>query len=197
MPATSAPSPSQPPPSAGGAPPTGQDLDLARYHIEAALQALTLRDDPETGRTAELVSTFLAGFRPLDPPSPELLPTACRDLIVLRDLPFHSLCAHHLLPFFGTATLAMRPQGRVPGLGWFVRVLEAHARRPQVQERLSAAIADTIAASALAPTAVGVRLVARHMCMEMRGSPIGGSVELTRLRGEPDAELRQALFGRA
>lgn len=161
-------------------------------HLALALSGLGLDGDPEMARTPELVSELLASFRP--GPLPALEPLACQshDLLVVRDLPFYSLCAHHLLPFFGTATLALRPEGQITGLGALARLVHALARRPQLQERLAAQIADALL-DGLQPSAVGVRLVARQMCVEMRGVRVPASFEITALRGGADPALEQAL----
>lgn len=164
----------------------------AALHLAQALEALGLVDDPELAQTPAQVAELLAGFRPQAPPPCTALPTASHDLVVLRDLPFHSLCAHHLLPFFGTCTIAYLPNGKVGGLGWFPRLLEAHARRPQLQERLAAQVADGVMA-ALSPGCVGVRVVARQLCVEMRGARSAGRFEVTAIRGVPDRSLEQAL----
>lgn len=164
-------------------------------HLRAALEALGFQGDPEMARTPALVAAMLAEFLPGRALPPlEALPTASRDLVVLRDLPFHSLCAHHLLPFFGTATLALRPDGRVTGLGALARTVEGLSRQPQLQERLASQIADAVM-QGLAPRAVGVRLVARHMCVEMRGARVPASVEVVAVRGVPDDALSAALRG--
>lgn len=161
-------------------------------HLSLALAGLGLGDDPEMVRTPELVAGLLAEFRPA-PLSPlELLATGSHDLLIMRDLPFHSLCAHHLLPFFGTVHLAIRPEGRITGLGGLARMVEALARRPQLQERLAAEIADALV-SALEPRAVGVRLVARQMCVEMRGARAQATFEVLARRGAADPALDAAL----
>lgn len=90
-------------------------------------------------------------------------------LVLLRDIEFHSLCEHHLLPFIGKADVAYLPRnGRVAGLSKLARVVEGFARRPQVQERLTNQIADCLVTH-LEPQAVFVRIEAEHMCMKMRG----------------------------
>jgi GTP cyclohydrolase I len=164
----------------------------AAHHLAKALAALDLGEDPELARTPQLVADLLAEWRPRPLPPVSPLPTSSRDLIVLRDLPFHSLCAHHLLPFFGTCTIAYRPDGAIAGLGWFPRLLQTLAQRPQVQERLAAQLADAVQ-QALQPQTTGVVLVARQMCVELRGARSGGQFEVQALRGSPDAALEQAL----
>lgn len=163
-----------------------------REHLALALEGLGFSGDPEMARTPEQVAGLLAEFRPGPLPPLDVLVSASHDLLVLRELPFHSLCAHHLLPFFGTATLALRPEGRITGLGALARTVDALARRPQIQERLAAELADTLVA-ALAPRAVGVRLVARQMCVEMRGARVPATFDVTALRGAPDPALEAAL----
>ena len=90
------------------------------------------------------------------------------DPVVLHNVPFYSMCEHHLLPFFGAASLAYIPNGRIAGVSKLSRALELASRRPQVQERLTGQVADAIF-SALSPRAVVVELAAEHLCMAMRG----------------------------
>ncbi|MBX3195421.1 MAG: GTP cyclohydrolase I [Microbacteriaceae bacterium] len=88
--------------------------------------------------------------------------------IVLRDIPFHSLCEHHLLPFRGVAHVGYRPADRVAGLSTLARVVEYFARDLQLQERMTADIADWVERE-LEPRGVGVAIDAEHLCMSMRG----------------------------
>ena len=92
----------------------------------------------------------------------------CGDPVILRDVPFYSMCEHHLLPFFGSARLAYIPNGRIAGISKLSRALDVACRRLQVQERLTAQIADAIY-EALRPQGVAVELEAEHLCMAMRG----------------------------
>ena len=106
-----------------------------------------------------------------------------QDPVVLRDIPFHSICEHHLLPFFGMAHLAYIPNGKIAGLSKLARSLEVATRRLQVQERLTAQVADAIA-QALKPSGVAVELEAGHLCMSMRGiQKPGNRVITTAVRG--------------
>ena len=90
------------------------------------------------------------------------------DMVVERDIRFHSLCEHHLLPFFGVVHLAYVPDGRVTGLSKLARTVEVFARRLQLQERLTAQIADALMTDLGAKGAI-VMVEAEHMCMSMRG----------------------------
>jgi len=101
-----------------------------------------------------------------------------KEMIVLRDIPFHSMCEHHLLPFVGKAHVGYIPAGRIVGLSKLARVVEGFARRPQLQERLTSQIADAID-DAIRPTGVGVVIEAQHFCMIMRGVKKPGSVMIT------------------
>jgi GTP cyclohydrolase I len=114
------------------------------------------------------------------------------ELVVLRDVPFYSFCEHHLLPFEGKAHLAYLPNGRVVGLSKLARVVDAFARRPQVQERLTDQIADLLTSS-LQAKGVAVVMEARHSCMTCRGVKKPDSVMITSsLRGicRSDARTR-------
>jgi GTP cyclohydrolase I len=100
------------------------------------------------------------------------------EMVVLRDIAFHSMCEHHLLPFMGKAHVAYLPKGRVIGISKIARVVDAFAHRPQVQERLTSQIADKIMAE-LAPRGVAVILEANHTCMTIRGVKKPGAVMIT------------------
>ena len=105
------------------------------------------------------------------------------DPVVLGNVPFYSMCEHHLLPFYGQAHLAYIPNGKIAGLSKLVRALEVASRRLQVQERLTGQVADAIF-SALNPHGVVVEFEAEHFCMSMRGVQKPGSrVVTTAIRG--------------
>ena len=105
------------------------------------------------------------------------------DPVVMRHVLFHSVCEHHLLPFFGSVNLAYVPNGKVAGLSKLARAVEVAAKRPQVQERLTMQVADAIY-SALEPHVVAVEIDAEHLCMAMRGiKKPGTKVITTAVRG--------------
>jgi len=118
------------------------------------------------------------------------------ELVVVRDIPFHTLCMHHLLPFHGVAHVAYLPGERIIGISKLARVVEAFARDLQLQERLTMQIADWLDQE-LRPRGVGVVLSAEHMCMTIRGVRKPGARTVTSaLRGlvRDDARTRQELF---
>lgn len=92
----------------------------------------------------------------------------CDEMVIVKDIPFYTHCEHHLAPFFGTATVAYIPDGRIVGLSKISRIVDMFARRLQVQERLTNQIADALNDN-LSPKGVGVVIRARHLCMESRG----------------------------
>ncbi len=100
------------------------------------------------------------------------------EMVVVKDIPFYSLCEHHLLPFFGTASVAYIPRGRVIGLSKIPRIVEMYARRLQIQERMTQEIADFLNAR-LDPQGVGVVVEANHLCAVMRGIRKPGTVMTT------------------
>src|SRR4051795_267938 len=100
------------------------------------------------------------------------------ELVLVRDIPFHSLCEHHLLPFHGVAHLAYLPGERIIGISKLARVVEMFARRLQVQERLTVQVADWLQQE-LSPKGVGVVLEAEHLCMTLRGVQKPGARTVT------------------
>lgn len=120
---------------------------------------------------AEVLKAFADGAEGVD------------EMVIVKDIPLYSLCEHHLAPFFGTATIAYLPNGKVVGLSKLSRLTQVFARRLQVQERLTCQIADALMTH-LQPKGCGVVVKARHMCMEMRGVSQQGSTTITSaLRG--------------
>jgi GTP cyclohydrolase I len=121
------------------------------------------------------------------------------ELVVARDIPFHSLCEHHLLPFVGVAHVGYLPGDRIIGLSKLARVVQHAARALQVQERLTTQVADWLV-ERLAPRGVGVVLEAEHQCMTLRGVEAAGSRTVTSaLHGlvRDDARTRQEFLALA
>jgi GTP cyclohydrolase I len=100
------------------------------------------------------------------------------EMVVVKDIPFYSLCEHHLLPFFGSAAVAYIPDGRVVGLSKIPRIVDMYARRLQIQERLTQQVADLLM-DRLHPLGVGVVIEATHLCAAMRGVEKPGMVMTT------------------
>lgn len=127
-----------------------------------------------------------------------------REMVILRDIPFYSMCEHHLLPFYGVAHVGYIPndEGRVVGVSKLARVVEIFAKRLQIQERMTSQIADAIC-EALQPDGVAVVVQAEHLCMTMRGIKKPGSNVITsatrgffRSRAATRAEFLSLVLGR-
>ncbi len=162
--------------------------DRIADHVSEIFRLLAL--DPETDleldgtpqRVAEL-AVEMSGAS-LTPPVIQALAHCGSDhgLVVVRDLHFHSYCAHHLLPFFGRAHIGYEPGSVLPGIGAPGRVLDYYSRRPQLQERMGEQVADYLYRE-LDARGVIVLIEARQLCMEMRGSRRSGTIETTAARG--------------
>jgi GTP cyclohydrolase IA len=157
------------------------DLAAAEEAAAALMRALGLDlDDPTLARTpgrvarafAELLSPRAFGLTTF--PNDE----GYDELVVARDIPFTSLCEHHLLPFTGTATVGYLPGNRILGLSKLARVVELFARRVQVQERMTTQVAGWLD-DHLRPRGVGVVLRAEHTCMTIRGVQARGASTVT------------------
>lgn len=118
------------------------------------------------------------------------------DMVLVKDIPFYSMCEHHLLPFYGKAHIAYIPDGRVVGLSKLARTVEAYARRPQLQEKMTSQIAEALM-KYLTNKGCMVVIQAEHMCMTMRGVQKPGSQTVTYvLKGEfrTNSALAQRAF---
>lgn len=112
-----------------------------------------------------------------------------QELVLLRDMPFYSLCEHHLLPFFGSAHVAYIPRGKVVGISKLARCVDIYARRLQLQERLTSQVADAVM-EAVDAEGVAVVIRAEHLCMAMRGvRKPGASIVTSALRGHFETSL--------
>ena len=151
-----------------------------------------LLDTPK--RVAKMYSEVFAGLKK-DPKEyfDTLFSENHEELVLVKDIPFYSMCEHHLVPFFGKAHVAYIPKGgKVVGLSKLARSVEAVAGRPQLQERITTTVADAIVEK-LTPYGVMVVVEAEHMCMTMRGVKKPGSKTVTSaVRGifEKDAAAR-------
>lgn len=101
-----------------------------------------------------------------------------KEMVVLKNIPFYSLCEHHFLPFHGQAHVGYVPEGRIVGVSKIARAIDILARRPQMQERLTSQIADAIM-DGLQPDGAAVVIEAEHLCLSMRGAQKPGTVMVT------------------
>ena len=176
--------------------------EIDRPRIERAVREILIAigEDPEREgvlgtpeRVADAYAYLFAGLG--EDPTRHLevgFMGSARDTVLVRDIPLASLCEHHLLPFIGKAHLGYAPNGRVVGLSKLARLVEGYARRPQLQERLTAQIADALYES-LGSRGSIVVIEADHSCMTMRGVQKPGSITVTSaVRGiyEEDGALR-------
>lgn len=149
-------------------------------------------------RVARMYAEVFAGLG--ENPADQLMTIFNEDhneLVLVKDITFYSMCEHHLVPFFGHAHVAYIPQGsRITGLSKLARLVEMSARRPQLQERLTATVADALV-ERLNPVGVAVMVEAEHMCMAMRGVNKPGTRTMTtavRGRFADDAHSRAEVF---
>ncbi|HXW77871.1 MAG TPA: GTP cyclohydrolase I FolE [Acidimicrobiales bacterium] len=164
----------------------GVDQDRIAAAVREIL--LAVGEDPDReglkatpARVARMYAEVFSGLR--EDPGEHLSSTFEADhdeLVLVRDIPIYSVCEHHLLPWLGKAHVAYIPgeDGRITGLSKLVRLVEGFARRPQVQERLTTQVADTLV-RVLDPTGVLVVVEAEHLCMSMRGVQKPGAVTVT------------------
>ncbi len=163
-----------------------QPVDLDR--IQRAMQEIieAVGEDPlreglldTPARVARMYAELFSGLR-LDPT--EYLRVGFEaghdEMVILRDIPFYSVCEHHFMPFHGTAAVGYIPDGRVVGVSKLARLVEGYAHRPQLQERLTSQVADALM-DTLGPDGVAVVIEAEHLCMTQRGVKKPGARMIT------------------
>jgi GTP cyclohydrolase I len=158
-------------------------IDPVAAELAVSDLLVALGQDPDDPHLADTPRRVAAAYRELLTPRSFDLTTFPNDegydeLVLARDIPFHSLCQHHLLPFKGVAHVGYLPGDRILGLSKLARVVELFARNLQVQERLTKQVADWLE-DHLAPKGVGVVLEAEHLCMSLRGVQASGSRTVT------------------
>ena len=147
--------------------------------IEVAIGAVLKYVDEDSGReglwrtperVAEMYGEIFAGVGkdPADEIDAIFSEDVTQDPVLVRNLPFHSMCEHHMLPFFGNASLVYVPDRHIAGISKIARALDVASRRLQVQERLTAQLADAMT-HRVKPLVLACRIEAEHMCMSMRG----------------------------
>jgi GTP cyclohydrolase I len=126
-----------------------------------------LKDTPR--RIADMYADIFSGLD-MDPRDALIVgfDEGHHEMVILKDIPFYSMCEHHFLPFFGLAHVGYIPKGRIAGASKVARAVDILAKRPQLQERLTTQIAEAMV-EALKPNGVAVVIEAEHMCMTMRG----------------------------
>ncbi len=187
----------------GVAAPAGQDAETVQRIVRDLLRAIGedpdregLRDTP--GRMAAMYEELFDGLR-ADPVAVLSMgfEEGHDEMVILREIPFYSMCEHHFMPFHGEAHVGYLPDGRIVGLSKIARALEIFARRPQVQERLTTQLAKCIE-EVLGARGVGVVIEAEHTCMTARGVRKPGSKMVTSaMRGQfrTDVSTRQEFLG--
>jgi GTP cyclohydrolase IA len=175
------------------------DIDVGR--IEKAVREIleALGEDPDReglAETPERVARFYAevfeGIHtdPGDTVDAFFGEEHYQEIVVVREIPFYSMCEHHLVPFHGQAHVGYMPRGRVTGLSKLARLVDGYAKRPQMQERLTAQVADALC-ERLDPLGVIVVIEAEHLCMSMRGVRKPGARTVTSaVRGVMQADAK-------
>jgi len=168
--------------------PTDHNPNIDYDRLEAAVREIFLAIGEDPGREglldtprriAEMYGEVFEGL--YEDPAQHLavgFEVAHDEMVILRNIPFYSMCEHHFLPFHGEAHVGYVPDGRVVGISKLARVVEGFARRPQIQEVLTGQVADAIM-DALNPDGVAVVIEAEHLCMTMRGVKKPGSRMVT------------------
>jgi len=166
-------------------------IDEAKIEQAALAMIEAIGEDPHreglAGTPQRVARMYTELFSGIDIDPAEVLSTGFneqhKELVILKSIPFYSMCEHHLLPFFGTTHIGYIPDGKVVGISKLARALGIIAARPQLQERLTSQLADAIM-TAIKPLGVGVVVEAQHLCMCMRGvRKPGSNVVTSAMRG--------------
>jgi GTP cyclohydrolase I len=164
--------------------PPNVDLDRIERAFREIIEAIGEDPDREglqatPNRVARMYAELFEGLR-IDPRSylGVGFEVGHEEMVILKDIPFYSICEHHFMPFHGVAAVGYIPDGRVVGLSKLARLVEAYARRPQIQELLTGQIADSLM-EVLEPDGVAVVIEAEHLCMTQRGVKKPGSRMVT------------------
>jgi GTP cyclohydrolase I len=155
------------------------------HHVRGILTALGLNlEDPNLAETdLRVAKMYIEMFHGLSEGAEPKVTTFPNDegyshMVMEKQIPFYSMCAHHLVPFYGHAHIAYIPRDRIIGLSKFSRILEFYAKRPQLQERLTEQVVTFLEAK-LNPLGAMVVIEARHLCVEMRGVKKPGALTVT------------------
>lgn len=182
---------------------TSYDVEAVEQSARELLRSIGLDPDCEGLRETprRIAAMYQELFEGLNQDPVEALSVGFEEghdeMVILREIPFYSMCEHHFLPFQGKAHVGYLPDGRIVGLSKIARALEIFARRPQVQERLTTQLAECIE-DVLHARGVGVVIEAEHTCMTARGIKKPGATMVTsamRGRFRSDANTRQEFLG--
>jgi len=149
---------------------------LVELGEDPARQGLKATPDRVSRALRELTDGY--GVKPEEVIAEAIFDQDYDEMVVVKDIPFYSLCEHHMLPFFGQVHVGYLPKGKVIGLSKIPRLVEVFSHRLQIQEQLTREIAEALNA-ALVPKGVGVVVEGRHLCMEMRGVETPGGRMMT------------------
>ena len=173
-------------------------MDMERIKAAVREILLAIGEDPDREglvetprRVAEMYGEVFSGLNEKPEQHLKIFTEQHEEMVIVRDIPLYSMCEHHLLPFIGKAHIAYIPSGgKIVGLSKLARIVSCFAKRPQLQERLTAQIADFLEEK-LDPQGVAVIIEAEHLCMTMRGARAAGSVTQTSaLRGRMRSDMR-------
>ena len=170
----------------------GKDSKIDRGRIEAAVQEILLAVGEDPGReglvdtpkrVAKMYSELLGGTNSDPMEHLRMFSENYDEIVLLKDIPFYSVCEHHMMPFIGVAHVAYLPDGKVLGISKLARIVDTFAKRLQLQERLTGQVADFLMDN-LKPLGVTVVIEASHSCMTIRGAKKSGATMVTSaLRG--------------